>query len=744
MKTKKLIVTLSLMVLVSSVPSKSVFAASPISMDILNSKTEISRSPSDFEFKTPDNQLVKIPDEIITPKFNKENNAQVNSDVESGYDKVKVVAEQIAPKLLAQPDPLKSTSVQYALIDNGKIVLSGNAGVYSKDSNESLTADNMYGIGSVSKIFVTTAVMKLVDQGKIDLDAPVTKYIKDFKMADDRYKKITVRMLLNHSSGLMGTCYNNTMLFNDNDTYAHDTLLSQLKTQRLKAEPGAYSVYCNDGFSLAEILVERVAGDSYTNYITKNITNPLKMNNTKTPVSKFDRDKLVKTYYPDIQNALPVDNLDIIGAGGLYSSAEDLCKFATTFTNNSNKILSDNSLKAMENKEYLRGIWPAGEESELSYGLGWDNVNLYPFNRFNIKALEKSGDTNLYHSSLVVLPEKNMAMAVVSSGGTGGNDTWLAEQILLVALKEKGDLGNETLPNTNIPLEKVAVPSELKQYEGLYMSPKRELGFIDVKIDESGTLSYSNPENPDSEVTTLTYTKDGTFKTSDGSKSYKFVKESNGKIYIQKTMYGGIGVQNSYVAQKKEANNIPENISKAWEKRAEKAYFLVNEKYSSQAYMTESPSPIQTFRFIKGFEGYVSFNKIVDENTAVPILDVPGVISRDQSDYKFYNKDNHEYFTAGGYTFVDDSAVSTLPTEDKFTCKIGKEGYAQWYTIGDESANKEITINVPKDAAFVVYDNNAKLIEDSVISRDNKVTLPKGGLIVFVGSAKAKFNIKYN
>lgn len=89
----------------------------------------------------------------------------------------------------------------------------------------------MYGIGSVSKVFGAAAVMKLVDEGKIDLDTPVVQYITDFKMKDERYKRITPRMLLNHSSGLRGTGSTGDSLFEDNDTYAHDTLLQTCPTR---------------------------------------------------------------------------------------------------------------------------------------------------------------------------------------------------------------------------------------------------------------------------------------------------------------------------------------------------------------------------------------------------------------------------------------------------------------------------------------------------------------------------------
>ena len=117
------------------------------------------------------------------------------------------------------------TSVQYAISEGDRILVSGNSGKYSKSENKALTKDTMYGIGSVSKMFTTAAIMKLVDEGKVDLDLPVINYIKDFKMADSEYTKITPRMLLNHSSGLMGTNYSNMILFNDNDTREHDNLL---------------------------------------------------------------------------------------------------------------------------------------------------------------------------------------------------------------------------------------------------------------------------------------------------------------------------------------------------------------------------------------------------------------------------------------------------------------------------------------------------------------------------------------
>ncbi|MBQ1849757.1 MAG: beta-lactamase family protein, partial [Lachnospiraceae bacterium] len=106
--------------------------------------------------------------------------------------------------------------------------------------------DTVYCVGSVSKVYVTLTVMQLVDQGKVELDAPVTDYLPDFKMADERYKDITVRMLMNHTSGLMGTSAKSIFLLNDTEGGRGEAVLKNIADQRLKADPGAYAAYCND------------------------------------------------------------------------------------------------------------------------------------------------------------------------------------------------------------------------------------------------------------------------------------------------------------------------------------------------------------------------------------------------------------------------------------------------------------------------------------------------------------------
>ena len=136
----------------------------------------------------------------------------------------------------------QADSVQYALWEDGAIILTGHRGNYSRTENRALTDEILYGVGSVSKMYTTAAVMKLAEAGSLALDTPVKTYLPDFKMADERFAEITVRMLLNHSSGLMGSTFTSGVLFNDPDETAADTLLERLSTQTLKASPGAFSV----------------------------------------------------------------------------------------------------------------------------------------------------------------------------------------------------------------------------------------------------------------------------------------------------------------------------------------------------------------------------------------------------------------------------------------------------------------------------------------------------------------------
>ncbi|WP_440119336.1 serine hydrolase domain-containing protein [Paenibacillus sp. QZ-Y1] len=634
-----------------------------------------------------------------------------------------------------------TTSLQYALMDHGEIVVSGQTGKNDLKDNVPLTSDTIYGIGSASKMFLTAAVMKLVDERKIDLDLPVVNYLPDFKMKDHRYKQITPRMLLNHSSSLLGSSGSNATLYGDNDTYSHDTFLEQLANQNLKADPGAFSVYSNDGFTLAEIMVERVSGMSFTSFIHQYFTEPLDMKHTKTPQDVVDPADMAGIYSPLYEGQLPQENYNIIATGGIYSTAEDLVKFSQIFTGEVKGILSSKSVEAMEQEEYKRGMWPEDSDTSISYGLGWDSVNLFPFSEYGIKAVTKGGDTISYHSSLVVLPEYNLAAAVTSSGGTSAKDQFIASELLLSVLEEKGII-TERKPEKSfgVPV-KADIPKEIATYAGIYGGNN---SVRKIEMNTAGQMTISTLTAPSDPAQKYTYTADGTFVNDEGTEKLKFVTEKNGRTYLWSRSYislQGLGqlAFSEYTAEKLEANEVSQDITTSWEKREGKKYYVVNQKYTSTVYLHSSPIlPIHTN---KETPGYMSNNKITGANEAVTELQIPGMAGRDTKEIYFAKKNGVDYITALGSVFAGEELVQPLYSGKQSVTTIQADGYAKWFSVPATVKGKVMTVKLPSNGAFAVYDQKGVCINHTVISGKNEVVLPENGRIVFAGEVGSKFEI---
>lgn len=654
------------------------------------------------------------------------------------YEATKQLAAQKADLLTKN---YGTYSLQYALIDQGKIVVSGQSGINHASDNTPLTADSMYGIGSTSKMFTTVAVMKLVDEGKIDLDQPLTAYIPEFKMKDDRYKKITPRMLLNHSSGLSGSTLVNGFLFDDNDTSGYDNLLKRLEVQRLKADPGAFSVYCNDGFTLAEILVERVSGMDFTDFVHKYISEPLGMKNTKTPQDDVNHAQLAGVFSPSYQGELPADTVNFIGTGGIYSTAEDLARFSQIFTGNADGLLTEKSVAATAKAEYKNGLWPQEADSSIAYGLGWDSVNLFPFNDYGIQALTKGGDTLLSHASLVVLPEHKLSVAILSSSGSSSLNQVMASGILLSALQEKGII-KELKPakSFGVPV-KANMPVEVSTNAGIYGTAGQ---LIKLDISKDGELSLSSLAVPEAPVQKFTYTADGSFVSEDGGTKLNLVTEDNGRTYLWVRSYTTIPdlgqiAMSDYQAEKLEPNELSPEIAKAWEAREGKTYFLVSEKYTSQAYFMQPP--IAYIATLKDMPGYLMANKITGANEALNLLNIPTLMGRDASDLIFFTEDGVEYLEAAGSRFVSQDNVAPLYIGKQSKTKIQENGQTRWYTIPEKSAGKTLAVNLPEAGSFAVYDASGACVNFTVVSGVNEVVLPENGFIAFIGDPGSQFEI---
>lgn len=403
----------------------------------------------------------------------------------------------------------------------------GRAGVAGEPGQTSMIENNVadyepvvYGIGSTSKAFTAAALMKLAEDGLIDLDVPLITYIPDFYMEDVRYQDITPRMLLNHSSGLQGSSLSNTLLYGDSDSYHHDTLLAQLRTQRLKADPGEYSVYCNDGFTLAEILVERVTEKSFTDYLAASFWEPMGLESMGTSQSLSGETNLANVYFKG-SAPLPFEYANVIGSGGMYGTAEDLSQVGQMFVNQPKetfRVLSGESVKEMGMPAYTTGYgMDPGIPSIMCYGLGWDSIESPAFARYGIKALSKGGDTKNYHSMLTVLPEQGISCAVLSSGGSSTYNSLMAQEIMLIYLEEMGQIERDDSliaegwykEDRNL----ADIPEELRKYEGWYVG----FGVYRVCFSESNTLLIESKGTKRDTVQEYYYLGDNRFVSKSGT-----------------------------------------------------------------------------------------------------------------------------------------------------------------------------------------------------------------------------------
>jgi len=365
--------------------------------------------------------------------------------------------------------------------------------------------DRIYCIASVSKMYSALAVMQLVDEGKVELDAPVTKYLPDFKMKDERYKDITVRMLMNHTSGISMGLMTNDYLYDDVDSFVHDNTFDIVSRLRLNAAPGEYACYNNMGFELMEHIIENVSGMSYTDYVRNNIASKIGADHTGTAWSLYTGDTggtQVSLYRGSLPIEYPYEMA--AGAGGIYAAAPDVANFGSAFFTGNDVLLSDDAKTQMSTR------WNDDTKYE-SYGLGWDFVEQARYEKENIKVMGKGGDVSHMHSCLLVAPDEQISAAVLTAGNDSSSQYagLMAFALMDVVLEERGKAVSDLTP----PEPKITdiIPDHYKKYEGLYcIGGLYSNGICRITFDD--TVMYKEDLGTDnSSPERYRYTEDGGF-----------------------------------------------------------------------------------------------------------------------------------------------------------------------------------------------------------------------------------------
>lgn len=248
------------------------------------------------------------------------------------------------------------------IVSKGKTIRAEGFGLANVELHVPAKAETIYQSGSVGKQFTATAVMMLVEEGKVGLDDPLTKYFSD---APTAWKDVTVRELLSHTAGFGDY----PKSFNFRKDWTEDELIKLVEAIPLAYPPGTKWDYSNLGFLTLGILIHRVTGQFYGDFLQERIFHPLGMDTTRI-ISEADiipnraaGYRLVKGELKNQEWVAPMVNTT--ADGSLYFSILDLAKWdATLYTE---KLLKKSSLDEMWTVVKLKN----GEPNKGDYGFGW-------------------------------------------------------------------------------------------------------------------------------------------------------------------------------------------------------------------------------------------------------------------------------------------------------------------------------------------------------------------------------------
>jgi len=261
--------------------------------------------------------------------------------------------------------------------------------------------------GSISKLFTWTAVMQLVEQGKINLDADVNTYL-DFKIPPQNGKPVTMRMLMTHRAGFSETA-KNLIGYGKAPPPLHDVLSGYVPPRDVDASIGP--AYSNYGASLAGYIVQRVSGERFEDYVQNHIFAPLGMHNAtfEQPLPAAMVPNMSKGYMTWDKPGEGFEVIDMPPAGSLSATGDDMSHFMIAHLQNGqyngNKILAPQT--AVEMHTSLTKAFPDLAGNEL--GFYQQNINGH-------RVIAHGGDTNFFHSDLSLFLDDNVGLFISVNG----------------------------------------------------------------------------------------------------------------------------------------------------------------------------------------------------------------------------------------------------------------------------------------------------------------------------------------
>jgi serine beta-lactamase-like protein LACTB, mitochondrial len=314
------------------------------------------------------------------------------------YAEARAHADQIGNQLLSRGVP----GLAVAVAVDGRIVYAEGFGYADLEERVPAWPTTKFRIGSISKTFTAAALMQLVEQGKIDLDAPVQKYVPSFPQKNGT---ITPRLLAGHLAGIRHYKGDEIVI-----SQHYDSVVESLKIfeyDPLVSPPGTAFHYSSYGFNLLSAVIESASGEKFTSYLQEHVFTPLGLIDTTADQNRSIITQRSRFY--DLQkdgadeNAPYVDNSYKWASGGLLSTPEDLVRFGSALLHPG--FLTGNSLQQLFTSQKTN----SGQET--GYGIGW----FIHKSQSGQPIYEHSGGSVGGTSQLIIYPDTRVVVALTTN-----------------------------------------------------------------------------------------------------------------------------------------------------------------------------------------------------------------------------------------------------------------------------------------------------------------------------------------
>ncbi len=302
--------------------------------------------------------------------------------------------------------------VAIGIFDGDDVEFAG-FGITNIETGQPVAPETLFQIGSISKIFTTTLAMTLVDEGRLDLDVPIVSFVPELVLADASARdRITPRHLLTHRSGFYGDRFDDR---GDGDD-ALERAVGAFADLPQKTEVGELYTYCNAGFDLVGRAIENILGQTFESAMRERVFEPLGLERSTYFAREAIRHSVSVGHQVGGEDGQTVADPWPIPrrsnpAGGIVSNAPELIRFGVMHLRHGalgdRRVISEASAREMATPRV---------EADYEYrrGLGWAMRSLG-----GLQTIEHGGGTNGFLSRLILIPEKNYAIAVLTNGEFG-------------------------------------------------------------------------------------------------------------------------------------------------------------------------------------------------------------------------------------------------------------------------------------------------------------------------------------